>query len=182
MVNVDDHADTHARTVTVFNEAINLGFLGTLPPVEFIQGLAPGTLAFLDSGTNQVNIDTGTRGNTVNILSTGISTSLVSHGSDAVNIGFTASSVQGILGALSISNVGGQDSLNIDDHLDKGAQKATLSKSSTPGYGSLTCLAPATIKYQYAGTKKLTIETNTKSTVNVVSDGGVNTFVNGKKE
>jgi len=186
-VTVDDQADPSGHVVTVSNQP----FFGV--PFTFIQGLAPGEIGIENAGTKQVNIMTGTySGNTHDVVlnSTAVPITLdVNGGQTNVELGmpggFGFDSVQNIDAPVTINNRnGGSSNIYIDDSSDPtGTKNATLNKSSFPGYGVLTGLAPATITYEYAGTNQLVIGTNPTSTVNVLSDGGLhNTYVDGVRK
>ncbi|HJZ58110.1 MAG TPA: hypothetical protein VKE74_24425, partial [Gemmataceae bacterium] len=110
--------------------------------------------------TSGVNITTGTASDTINVLATGVATTLTSSGgNDTVNVG-NAGSVQGIRGALTIQNPPSFTTLNVDDSADTVARFAvTLSTISSGGatFGSITGLAPAAISYKYAGTNAVNV-------------------------
>jgi hypothetical protein len=99
-----------------------------------------------------VNLTTGLVSDTVNVLATGVSTSLsTSGGRDTVNVG-NAGSLQAILGTLTIQNPPNFTTLNINDSADTTARTATLSTFSLDGtsWGSITGLAPAAINFNFA--------------------------------
>ena len=121
-----------------------------------------------------MNITTGSGGDTVNVLATGVPTSLsTSGGHDTVNVG-NAGSVQGILGALTIQNPPSFNTINVDDSADTTARTVTLSTFVSGGasWGSITGLAPAAINYKYADTSGVNITTGSgNDTVNVLATG-----------
>ena len=142
-----------------------------------ITGLAPAAIDYKYIDTSGVNITTGlANGTTINVLATGVPTSLSSNlGGDTVNVG-NAGSVQGILGALTIQNPPSFDTINIDDSEDGVARNVTLSTFVSGGanFGSITGLAPAAINYKYADTGGVNITTGfADDTVNVRATGVV---------
>jgi hypothetical protein len=83
------------------------------------------------------------------VLATGVASNLIDHGADTVNVG-NSGSVQGILGALSISNPTAYSRINVDDSADTTARTATLNQSTingSPYWETLGGLAPAAINY-----------------------------------
>jgi hypothetical protein len=174
-INVDDSADPTPRTVTVGNGATS-GF-------GVIHGLAPADISFKYFDTAQVTISTGTGGNTVNVLATGVTTNLIGHGFDAVNIGNNGS-VQGIWGTLNISNPPSYTTINVDDSADPFAQNATLSQATIngdPHWEELSGLAPAAINYYDYDVSSVAMLINSSSSVAVQDDGGIYTTVNGQQ-
>src|SRR5262249_34169519 len=174
-INVDDSADTTSRTVTVGNGATS-GF-------GVIHGLAPADINFKYADTAQVTISTGSGGNTVNVLATGVTTSLIGHGWDTVNIGNNGS-VQGIWGTLNISNPPNYTTINVDDSADPFAQKATLGQvtiNGDPGWEAISGLAPAVINYHDADVWSVAMLINSRSSVAIQDDGGIYTTVNGQQ-
>src|SRR5262249_33098053 len=174
-INVDDSADTTSRTVTVGNGATS-GF-------GVIHGLAPADINFKYADTAQVTIATGTGGNTVNVLATAVTTNLIGHGSDTVNIGNNGS-VQGIWGALNITNPPSYTTINVDDSADPFAQNATLSQATIngdPHWEDLSGLAPAAINYYDYDVSSIAMLINSSSSVAVLDNGGIYTTVNGQQ-
>src|SRR5207244_3865869 len=136
-----DSADATARTVTVGNAAA-AGF-------GLVHGLAPADVTFKYGDTASVTVSTGVGGNTVNVLATGVPTNLLGHARDTVNVG-NSGSVQGILGALSITNPPSFTTINVNDSADTAARHATLSQATINGdshWETLSGLAPASISY-----------------------------------
>jgi hypothetical protein len=155
---LDDSADPTARTVTA--DTVNAGGM----TLGRIQGLSPAPIEFDPAHVSgAVKVQTGTGSNTVNILATRSALSLVGKGFDTVNVG-NAGSVQGILGAVSISNPPSFTTLSIDDSADTTARNVTLTN------GSITGLAPVPISYTQADLESLTVEGGTGgNTYNVLS-------------
>jgi hypothetical protein len=176
-VNVDDSADRIGRTVDMYG-TWGWGYIG---------GLA-GRSAFIEykyADTSTVNLYTGTGGNIVNVWATGynVTTNIVGNAYaylDHVNVGFEGS-VQSIFGQLNISNPPGWTVINVDDSADPNPQIASLGQSTfSSDWGTLSGLAPAHINYAYGDTYGLFIETNSISLVTVYTDGGVDTWLNGR--
>jgi acrosin len=142
---VDDSADGTARTATLGASSLT--------------GLAPAAITY--ANLSGLTVDGGSGGNTFTITGTPAATTLNTgtgndtvtvqaasqalivngqNGSDAVTLG-NAHSVQGITGAVTITNTAGATALTVDDSADSTGRIATL------GAGALTGLAPATINY-----------------------------------
>ncbi len=105
------------------------------------------------TGLATLTVDSGDGNDTVNVLNTAaaFTTSVTSSsGADTVTIS-NAGSVQGILGAVSVSNPPNFTTLIVDDSADVIGRNATLSS------GSLTGLAPAAINYVSNDIASLTI-------------------------
>ncbi len=174
-INVDDSADPIGRTVTMY------GTWGS----GYIGGLAGGSayIVYKYADTSAVNLYTGTGGNTVNVWATGDTTNIVGDAYrylDHVNVGYEGS-VQDIRGTLNISNPPGWTVISVDDSKDPSPQIGSLAQSSfSPSWGTLSGLAPAHINYAYGDTYGLFIETNSTSLVTVYTDGGVDTWLNGR--
>ena len=125
-----------------------------------------------------MNIITGSSDDTVNVLGTGVLTSLsTSGGNDTVNVG-NAGSVQGILGALTIQNPGSgvSTSVQVDDSADSVARTVTLSTFVSGGQfqDAITGLAPGMISYNDTFEGQASITTGKgNDTVNVLGTGVV---------
>jgi hypothetical protein len=172
-INVDDSADATARTVTVGDAGG--GF-------SLVHGLAPADVLFAYAETNSVTVSTGTGGNTVNVQATAVATNLIGHGRDTVNVG-QAGSVQGIRGALNVTNPPSFSSLNVNDSADTAARHATLGQATVNGdahWETLSGLAPASISYYDYDVASIAMLINNSSSVAVTNDGGVYTTVNGQ--
>jgi uncharacterized repeat protein (TIGR01451 family) len=146
---LDDSADTAARVVTIADSSVT--------------GLAPQTVSYSPTDVNVLIVHGGSGGNAVTIASipTASNTTVnVGVGSDTIAIQTTADlssltvngqagsdaatitedgTVQGILGLVSISAVGGQMTLLVDDSADTVARTASISDKEING------LAPARI-------------------------------------
>jgi hypothetical protein len=164
-INVDDSADTTARTATLSTFVSGGANWGS------ITGLAPAAINYKFADTSSVSITTGFAADTVNVLATGVTTNLSSHGgADTVNVG-NAGSLQGILGVLNIENPPDFTTLNINDSADTAARTARLSTFvSATGFhwGSITGLAPAAINYKFA---------DTSSPVNIATPVGLVSWI-----
>ena len=73
-ININDSADTTARTVTLSTFVSGGANWGA------ITGLAPAAINYKYAGTSSVNITTGSAADTVNVLATGVATNLSSIG------------------------------------------------------------------------------------------------------
>jgi hypothetical protein len=173
-LNIDDSADPTARTVAL--KTITLGF-DPDSPWGSITGLAPAAISYEYGDTSSVQLTTGSGGDWVNVLATGVATYLSSNGgADTVNVG-NHGSVQDILGDLYIENPPWFTTLNVDDSADATARAVTLSTFSS-GWGSITGLAPAAIDYKYFDTRSVQLTTGSGGdTVNVLATG-VATYLN----
>src|SRR5262249_11522392 len=159
-VNVDDSADTVARTVTVDGVLLP----GDSDAFGRIVGLAPGNIMYEFFDTNAVNISTGS-GATVNVQVTNsfTVTNLIGHGQTTVNVG-EAGSLAFIHGDVNVSNPPSYTTLNVDDHADTGGHTVTITNAAITG------LAPAKIGYQQLDLAALTITgSQGSSTYNVQS-------------
>src|SRR5262249_53104356 len=156
-INVDDSADATARTVSVGNAA-TAGY-------GVIHGLAPAEVVFKYADVAQVTVSTGTAGNTINGLATGVTTNLIGHGRDTVNLGSNGS-LQGITGAVNVSNPSSFTTLNVNDSADTVARSATLSQATFNGdahWETLSGLAPAAISYYDYDVSSVAILLNSSS-------------------
>jgi hypothetical protein len=177
-VNVDDHADTVARSVTMDHE-VN-------PDTTDITGLAPGVIKYNDVGVLTVNVKGGSGGNSFTIantgrgeatfLNTGAGTDTVNvertsgslsidaqGGTNAINVGLVGS-VQSIQGKLDIVGNPNSFALQIDDSADLTAR--TVHMGANGGLGFIVNLAPATINYSTSAVQNLVVR----------GGGGGNTF------
>jgi hypothetical protein len=170
---VDDSVDATSRTVAVGNGASGYGL---------IHGLAPADIAFKYADTASVTVATGTQGSIVNVLATGVTTNLIGHGRDTVNIGSNGS-VQGIQGSVNISNPPSFTSVCINDSADPSTRNATLGQATINGdshWETLNGLAPAAINYYAFDVESVAMLLNGSTSLNVTNNGGVPTTVNGR--
>jgi hypothetical protein len=158
-INVNDSADTTARTVTLSTFVNPNDSQHNSDPWGRITGLAPAAINYEYDDTTSVSVTTGHAADTVNVLATGVTTTLSSGGGgDTINVG--NGSVQGILGTLNIENPPSFDTINIIDLFDATARRVTLSTFVNPNdsqhnsdpWGRITGLAPAAINFDYADT------------------------------
>jgi hypothetical protein len=108
-------------------------------------------------GLYPTSLNTGSGVDTVNVQSTTGPLSIVSAGGgglDTVNVG-NAGSVQGILGAVTVTNLVSFTRLNVDDSSDPNPRNVTLSASGLTGI--LSGLAPAPIDYATTAVNSLTV-------------------------
>jgi hypothetical protein len=175
-LNVNDAADTTARTVTLATITGGDGLAwGT------ITGLAPAAINYAYDDISSVSLTTGSGGDTVNVLATGTNfdgmiTNLSSHGgSDVVNVG-NAGSLQSIRGPLNINNPPSYTTLNVNDAADTTARTVTLA-TITGGdglpWGTITGLTfAAPINYEYRDISSVSLTTGSgDDTVNVQATG-----------
>jgi len=126
---IDDSADGTARNATIASNSI--------------AGLAPGTISWASSGVINVPVAVimGSGDDALNVQSTDRPVMIEGNsGSDTVNIG-NGGSVQGIMGALDISNFSSHTSVNIDDSIDTTGRTATYTTTGVTG------LTPAAITW-----------------------------------
>jgi hypothetical protein len=172
-LNVNDSTDAVARTATLSTFSSGGANWGT------ITGLAPAAINYKYMDTSDVNITLGLANDTVNVLTTGVPTSLSSNlGGDLINVG-SAGSVQGIFATLTIQNPPSFDTINLDDSADTVARTVTLSTFVSGGanWGSITGLAPAAINYKYGDTAAVNLTTgHGNDTVNVRATGVATTL------
>jgi hypothetical protein len=165
-LNIDDHADAAARTVTVTSGSVT--------------GLAPGAINYQQydlqalnitggSGSNNftvtstpynphvsTTINSGSGGNLVNVYGTNGPLNVVGGASgDYVNVGNGNNSVQGIQGTLTVTNPPSYTTLNIYDSAD------TVGRTLTVTSGGITGLAPAAINYQQYDLQALNVYAGT---------------------
>jgi hypothetical protein len=144
-VNIDDSADTTARTVTLdtFTPAADT-------PWGSVTGLAPASINYRYGDTQSVSITTGSGADTVNVHATGVTTNLSAHGLDTIKVG-KAGSVRGIFGALNIEDPPYYSTLTVDDSADPIGRTVTLNTFTPSGdtpWDSITGLASAVINYE----------------------------------
>jgi hypothetical protein len=181
VINLDNSADFHARTVFVRTLGTNpLDFGGSTEPWGQVAGLAPGNINFEYADTASITVQTGFLfPNVVNVQGTGVTTNIVSHWSDAVNLG-NAGSLAGILGTLNIENPPNQSDLTIDDSADTTTRTVTLSdigpnpsdsEHDTNHWGQISGLAPASINYEYSDIYNVALSLGSAaSTVNILAE------------
>jgi len=179
-INVNDSADTTARTVTLSTFVNPNDSQHNSDPWGMITGLAPAAINYEYDDTTSVSVTTGHAADTVNVLATGVTTNLIGNGGrDTVNVG-NAGSVQGILGTLSIENPPSFNTINVNDSADTTARTVTLSTFVNPNdsqhnsdpWGTITGLAPAAINYEYDDTTSVSVTTgHAADTVNVLATG-----------
>jgi hypothetical protein len=161
----------------VTNETITLdtGSILGIPLIEVnVDGV---TSAWFGFAVSSIVVTPGTGANTINILRnlSGIPISVMSQGSDTVNIGHDGT-VQDNLGDITIENPPRLTDIVVDDSADTTARTITLGTFTPAGdtaFGSITGLAPATINYEFNDTNSLTIKTGNSggNVVNVQATG-----------
>jgi hypothetical protein len=146
-VNINDQNDATTRTVTVstMSRAPDTS-LGT------VNGLGAAQIAWDYHDTTAVNLNLGKGATTVDVLGTGVPTNIVNSAAATINVGSTSASVAGSLagiqGALNLQNLGGSDSLFINDQADTTSQSVFLD-TLAGNVGSITGLS-ATITFSNA--------------------------------
>ena len=133
-------------------------------PWGFIHNLAPADIQFKYADTSSVTIDTSTAtGDYVDVWQTGVPTSIVCHGAQAiVNVGNGDNGVQSILGLVSITGAAGfyDTTIYVGDQADPSSRIATLgtfTAADSTVWGSIGDLAPALINYQCVTTAAVSI-------------------------
>jgi hypothetical protein len=175
-VNVDDSADTTARTVTlsIFTPSGDT-------PFGSITGLGAAAINYEYGDTDNVSLSLGNAANTVNAQVTGgISTTINLAAAATVNV-TNAGSAQGIGAPLAFSGPAGSLTLTVDDSADSATQTVAVSTSGvaglTGGAISFTAgqLAALTLK---GGSGNDTWDINgTNAPMSVTAGSGNNTFV-----
>jgi hypothetical protein len=168
-INIDDSADSTARTVTLSTLGTNSAdSQGNTDVWGQVSGLAPASINYEYGDTSRLTLNTGwASGTTVNVRATDsiATTNLVGHGSTTVTVG-NAGSVQGIAGTLNIENPPSFTTITLDDSADATGRTVTLStlgtnpndsEHNTDSWGRVTGLAPGVINYEYGDTRSLTI-------------------------
>ncbi len=178
-INVDDSADSTARTVTLSTIGANSADSeGNTDPWGRINGLAPANINYEYFDTSSVTINTGNvAGNVVDVLATGAITNVIGINLTTISVG-NAGSVQGIQRSLNIDNPLSFNSITVDDSADGTARTTflgTFTPSGDTNWGFISGLAPANIDYEYADTTSITIKTGKASSssnvVNVLATG-----------
>jgi len=171
-LNIDDRSNAANTTYTITGSAVARTGSAAITYLNITNLVLNG-----GSGTNTYNVlstpslyptslNTGSGVDTVNVQSTAGPLSIFSTGgggSDTVNVG-NAGSVQGILGAVTVTNLVSFTRLNLDDSSDPDPRSVTLSASGLTGI--LSGLAPAPIDYA----------TTAVNSLNVRGGSGGNTF------
>jgi hypothetical protein len=170
-INIDDSADPAARYVQLNTFTSDGASWGN------ISGLAPAAISYKYDDTSSVSLATGTGANTVMVFETGVRTYITNNGPSTVSVGNPThgfvDGVQGILGALYITNPPSWNTINIDDTGDNATRAVTLNTVSSGGasWGEVTGLAPEPISYKYADTWSMNLTTGDSATVNVLATG-----------
>jgi hypothetical protein len=146
---LDDTADTTDRTYTVRTNGIDVG----------IAPFSPASIAY-NSLISSVTLEGGTGVDTFNVKGTRAPMTLIANGHATVNLGDNGS-VQQIAYDLTISDPPSFATVNVDDSADATAHNVTLGTVTIGGasFGSITGLAPGAIRYKYADTNTVTVQT-----------------------
>jgi hypothetical protein len=120
-----------------------------------------------------ITINTGDGNDTVNILRTAssIPVTINSSGTATINIG-NAGSLQGIAGAITITNPNGGDTISIDDSADTTARNVRVDTVTQTGttYTRVSGLSTGAISYGINDAAGVTVQTGTRgSTVTLVA-------------
>jgi hypothetical protein len=167
-INVDDSAETIQETVMLS------GFPGSNGPVTEIIAILAGVplppINVENAGTSSLTLATSSAaGDVIDVLGTGVTTNLFPPEPVIVNVG--AGNVQRIQGTLTIMDgQPGGATINVDDSADLNPENVTLATVLSPSgapCGSITGLAPAAIKYLYAGTSSLTLSTGPSTALRI---------------
>jgi hypothetical protein len=151
--------DTIVIADTVDSVAKNVTIEGLLTNGMVVTGIGAGDISFVPANTRSVAVYTGTGDNTVNVLDTGVPTTILDHGTDtidvqatnaplminangsrdAINVGSLAPNSGGTLTALAdpitIMNTAATSSLVVDDSGDSVGRTGTISATSLAGFG-----------------------------------------------
>jgi hypothetical protein len=163
-INVDASADSvvHIATLNSFTDTDGSRF-------GRITSLAPAAINYKYADTGSLNIRTGPGGINVNVLATGVPTSLVGNGPTTVNVGDRFG--LDLLGPLTITNPPSFTTLNVNDSADQTGRAATLDTFTDSGgstFGRITGLTPASISYKLA---------DTSSPVTIDGGSGTDNFI-----
>jgi hypothetical protein len=167
-VNINDQSDitTHTAILDTVTRSGDTS-LGRLTGI----GAAPITWDYFD--TTAVNIIFGPATSTVNVLGTGVVTTLFNLAPATVNIG-NSNSIAGIQGPLNLENEPSFDTVNINDQSDITAHTAildTVTRSGDTSLGRLQGIAAA-ITWDYNDTTTVNINLGSgDATVNVLGTG-----------
>jgi hypothetical protein len=176
-VNVIDSGDPYSRTVTLdsiaLSDSTHIDNKAVYGQITF-SGSAPIQYKFAD--TSSVTVQTGLGGATVNVLSTGVATTLIGNGyySDVVNVGNSYNGVQSIQGTLTVRNPPSYTTLNISNCADS-ANHAVYESVDSSGMAHLSGLAPAMINFRGPDVSALSITTGS----GVTSFYGWSSFASG---
>jgi hypothetical protein len=168
-VNINDQADTTARTVTLSTILrVRDSSLGQ------VTGLGAAAITWDYADTSAVNLNLGSGASTVNVLGTGVTTNIFNTAFATINVG-SGGSVAGIQGALHLENEPSFDAVNINDQADAVTRTVTLSTVARAGdssLGQVTGLGAAAITWDYADTTAVNLNLGSgASTVNVLGTG-----------
>jgi hypothetical protein len=140
-----DGGDTASHTVTLSTFARRDG--ATLGAVT---GLGAAQIAWVNGETREVTLSLGSGDATVNVLGTGVPTTLYNNGDATINVGNNGH-VYGIQGALLLENYSSHDTVNINDQNDTAPpHTVTLSTLSAGGIayeGTVTGLGASQITW-----------------------------------
>ena len=162
---VDDSADTQLRTVTMDTFISQ----GGGDPFGRIRGLAPASIFYEYADTSSITVKTGRAVDTVDVLTTGVTTAIVGAATETVNVGNNGL-VSGIGGLLTVFNPPAFTVLNVNNMADTAHHNVTMGVSS--GVGFINGLAPQPIQYIQSDVSAVVVNGGP----NAGLDGGLNHY------
>ena len=154
-LNVDDSLDGYFRTPTLDTTMIGGAAYGR------ISGLGDPDIVYKYAETNQVTLQTGKGGATVNVLATGTPTTIIGNATGIVNVG-NAGHVDMSNSSLTISDPpsGAYVTINVDDSAGGNVRYPTLDTTAINGfdYGRISEPSWGTIQYRKADTAGATLK------------------------
>jgi hypothetical protein len=178
-VNIDGRNDAAPQTVAVSTIAPSAGN----DPLGAVDGLLGGARITWDYlGTSSVTLQLGAGASTVNVLGTGVPTTIFNSAAAGINVG-SGGSVAGIQGDLHLENeAGAQDVVTILDQNDTALRTVTVSTIARTGdtsLGALNGLGNAPITWDYNDTLVATLHLGIgASQVNVLGTGTTTNLFN----
>jgi hypothetical protein len=183
-ININDSADSTAQTVQ----------MGTWTPTGdsnwgYIAGLGGGAnINYEYADTRSLTLQTGiASGNVINVLGTGVATSIQSNADTTINVG--NGTVAAIVGTLNLESPPAFNTIVINDASDTHARTVTVSniganpsdsQGNSDPWGQVGGLAPANINFEFFDTNSVTIDgSNAGSTYNIHGTGTATTVVGG---
>lgn len=121
-----------------------------------------GETTFFDPGRiAHVQINSGNGNDNIVVQQTIVGTDIVSAGLATVHVG-AGGNMQGIVAPLTIENPASFSTVVLDDSADSGARTGDLSTAQIGGdaWGVVSGLSPATVRFEYADTNFVTINTS----------------------
>jgi hypothetical protein len=175
-VNVNSQNDRLITTAFVSGQPAT----GGLPTLGFLNVPGLANQVFWEAAaTSVVNLNLGAGTSTVNVFSTIVPTNIFNHGNATVTVNNGPAGLANIKSPLNLENLGGSDTLIVDDSADTTSPSVTLN-TLAGDLGQITGLS-APITFSNAEVSQLTLDLGTAtSTVNVLGIGTTtNVFNNG---